>query len=284
MSVILKVAASNIHTDAAGYQALVNFYHRALQYRDTSITLDFSSITWFDANMSAILAGMVHKLSQENNLKFYTDGQYIEKKLDVLIRNGFILFGNQPTKDSRKSTLPIQSFSKTDKDGFIEYIDKNLMKHRGMPQGLTPRLQEQIKDDLVELMSNVNYHSNTSYPFFVCGQYYPYLGYLVLTIADLGDGFLPKIQSVTNGDIKDAKESILWALSGKTTKPHQDRVPGGLGIRNIYNYCKENQGKFHIATGNAFWQSELECSSHSGCQILSNSFIGSSINLFFKHS
>ncbi|HWK03775.1 MAG TPA: hypothetical protein VNS58_09090 [Puia sp.] len=280
---VLKVADRNICTDAEGYQQLVNFYYAAKEYNDQTISLDFYQITWFEANMAAVLASILHKLSKENNLQFSTDGVFIKQKFDVLIRNGFITFEGAVTGDERKTTIPMKSFWKTDKHGFINYIEQNLMNHRGMPN-LSDLRKEQIKDDLIELMSNINYHSNTAYPFFVCGQYYPSTDYLIFTMVDLGDGFLPKIQMATNGKITDAKTAISWALSGQTTKPHQEKVPGGLGIRNIYNYCRDNQGKFHIATGDAFWQSDLECFTSAGCKILPNAFVGSSINLFFKHS
>lgn len=280
---VLKVAVKSLCTNAEGYQQLINFYYDARAFRDQTISLDFYHIEWFEANMAAVLASILCKLREENNLLFSTDGEFIRQKFGVLILNGFINFEGEVSGDDRKTMLPLKAFWKTDKNGFINYLDTNLMNHRGMPD-LSDPLKEQIKDDLIELMSNINYHSNTTYPFFVCGQYYPHTDYLIFTMVDLGDGFLPKIQAITGGKINDAQSSILWALSGKTTKPHEERVPGGLGIRNIYNYCKDNRGKFHIATGDAFWQSELECSSSPGCQKLLNGFVGSSINLFFKHS
>lgn len=278
---VIKVGIGNISTDANGYSQLVNFYHEAKRHSKELIALDFYEITWFDGNMAALLASIIYKLNKENGLTFSTDIKYIKQKFDVLIRNGFLLFGDP--SDDRKTVMPIKSFQKSDSLGFIAYIETNLMQHRGMPT-LSPQQQEQIKDDLVELLSNIDYHSNTTDPFFVCGQYYPEMEYMVFTMLDLGDGFLPKIQTATNGKVSTSENAILWALRGQTTKPVHENVPGGLGIRNIHNYCKQNGGKLHIVTGNTFWRSDWACQTSTGCSHLQNSFMGSMINLFFKHS
>lgn len=66
------------------------------------------------------------------------------------------------------------------------------MLHKGMLP-IDKKIKDQIKDDLIELMTNVYYHSNSDNPFFVCGQLYPKDSCLKLTMTDLGEGFLPKI-------------------------------------------------------------------------------------------
>jgi hypothetical protein len=221
---------------------------------------------------------MLYKLSKENGLTFVTDPDVIHDRFDVLCRNGFINTG-KAVEDVQNSTLPNHQFEPSDKHGFISYIETNLLAHRGMPK-LTADFHNQILDDMIELYSNINYHSNTTDPCFVCGQYYPTQGFLVFTLTDLGDGFLPKINHKTKGAIDTSLDAIHWALKGNSTK---EGAPGGLGLKNMFQYLKQNKGILHVATGNGYWGSDMESTFFSEGRILPLEFTGTTINLFFKH-
>ncbi len=47
-----------------------------------------------------------------------------------------------------------------------------------------------IQHDLIEVLLNIKLHAQTTDPFFVCGQYYPMRKDLILTMIDLGIGFI----------------------------------------------------------------------------------------------
>jgi hypothetical protein len=267
-----------IFTDYSGYKQLSSFYHAAKNYSNTEIEICFRELEWIDANLSGVLNAILYKLGKENGLTFITNPDIINNRFDVLCRNGFINTGKE-IKDLQNSTLPIQQFNSDDKYGFISYIEKHLMEHRGMPN-LTAGLYNQIVEDLIELYSNINYHSNTTDPCFVCGQYYPKQGFLVFTITDMGDGFLPKIQKKTQGKINSSLEAIQWALKGNSTK---EEAPGGLGLKGMYQYLKNNKGILHIATGNGYWGTDMENTFFNDGRVLPMEFKGTTINLFFKH-
>lgn len=83
------------------------------------------------------------------------------------------------------------------------------------------------------------------------GQYYPTLGYLNLTMVDLGEGFLPLISKVTKNTenpILTSKEAVIWAVNGHSVKPYTLQEPGGQGISGIFKFCKGNHGILQIAT------------------------------------
>jgi len=271
-----------IKTNYSGYNQLCRFYHFCLGYSSNSnFHINFTEIEWFDGNLCALLWAMVYRLNKDFGHTFTTDSEVIKEHFDILYRNGF-LKGEVSVFDVRKSTLPIQAFDCSNKEGFCDYVGNELLKHRGIPSSLTEELKEKITDDLLEVFCNTHYHANSKDPFFVGGQYYPKSGFLKFTMVDLGDGFLPRIKEATNGNINTSLEAILWALKGNSTKLVLEKCPGGLGIKSMYNYCQKSNGILQIISGNGFWSSDMEDTIFQGGRELPKPFMGTTINLIFK--
>jgi hypothetical protein len=272
----------SISTDYDGVQKLFGVYHACKQQVNKTIELDFSELQWIDGNMCALLGAIVYKLHVENGLIFTAGGVSDGGKFDFLFSNGFLAYpdGSFKNSDDRKTTVPFKQFTSNEKDKFCEYINTSLMKHRGMQKMPSSEIKEQIAEDLLEILGNIEYHSKSTDPFFVCGQYYPNLGMLGFTIVDLGVGFLPAIEQKTNGEIKDSINAIKWALKGNSTKG--DDCKGGIALRSIRRYCNENGGKMHIISGDAYYGTDLETTMWKGERILTQKFAGSIINLYFR--
>ncbi|MFT3677970.1 MAG: hypothetical protein QM781_18915 [Chitinophagaceae bacterium] len=272
---------NRIDTNYSGYNQLTRLYHFCLGHPSKShFFIDFKSVDWFDGNLCALLYAIVYHLNKEHGHTFVTDAGIIKEKFDVLYRNGF-LQSDEAIVDTRKSTVPIQFFNPSDKERFCQYVDNELLSHRGMPN-LTDALKEQISEDLLEVFCNTHHHANTIEPFFVGGQFYPTKGYLKFTMVDLGDGFLPRINKATQGRIATDLEAIQWALEGNSTKKVLDNCPGGLGLKNMCRYCLQNQGVLQIASGTGFWSTEFENTIFEGGRLLPSKFLGTTINLFFR--
>lgn len=281
--IILPVCNDNICSGFSGHAQLANFYNTAKQYHDISIQLSFKKVSRFDANMISLFSALLYILNYENGLSFTVEYKDLSQKFEALLQSSFLKIEGDVSRRTNlhTTTLPYSHFQKGDKKGFLDYIDQSLMSHPGMVL-VDEKIKDQIKDDLIELMTNVYYHSNSDHPFFVCGQLCPQDDCIKLTMTDLGEGFLPKINTITSGVITTDIEAISWALSGKTTKPLDGPVPGGLGIKNIYNYCKQNNGTFSIATGKAFWSTDLAPTVQGPFRHLPYPISGSTINLHFR--
>ena len=267
-----------IFTDYSGIKRLFEFYHNARQYYNTTIYLDFYHLDWFDANLSALFGCILSKLNSENNLVFSTDLNFLEEKFNVLFRNGF-LNSDKLIIDEHQSTVSFQNFNSTDKVGFVNYIENDLLKHRGMPP-FSEDLKESILMNLIEVYNNIQIHSKSNEDFYVCGQYYPSKEVLIFTLVDVGIGFLPAIKLKTNDNITDNYSAILWALEkGNSTKLS---CPGGLGLSDLYNYFKSSNGDLQIITGDTFWAIELENTVIKSYNFKSP-FVGSILNLVFRY-
>jgi hypothetical protein len=274
---------NEVRTDFSGYNQLTRFYNTCLKMPDKQFFhIDFSKINWFDGNMCALLWAMIYDLYQKNNQSFSTDLEIIQGKFDVLLRNGFLKSDTQ-VHDDRKSTVPLRLFDCQNKEGFCDYVNNTLLNHRGMPDHLDDALRERISEDLLELFCNIQYHANTKDFLFVGGQYYPGKGRLIFTMVDLGEGFLPRIARATKGLISNDLDAISWALKGNSTKLYLENCPGGLGLKNIYKYCTENQGVLQVVSGGGFWSSDMDNTIFEGGRTLSCPFRGTTINLIFQN-
>ena len=269
----------SLYTDFSGIKRLFSFYHEACEYYNTTIYVDFYGLLWFDANLSAVFGSILSKLSRENNLKFSTDINFIREKFNVLFRNNF-LFSDTIMLDAQKSTVSFMSFSPTDKNGFVSYIENDLLPHRGMPS-LTPSQKDSILDSLIEVYCNIQLHSESTSPFYVCGQYYPRQAQLTFTMVDLGVGFLPAIFEKTDGQVNNSYDAIRWALTkGNTTK--QSNI-GGIGLSDLYQYFKANNGNLQIITCDTFWSIDLETTAFKSFKF-EKPYTGSILNLFFNYN
>jgi hypothetical protein len=220
---------------------------------------------------------MLEKLSIDNNLKFSTDLNFVKERFNVLFRNGFLNNG-EVIVDEQKSTITFMSFDPQDKHGFVNYIEKDLLCHRGMPK-LDKKTKDNIIDSLIEVFCNIQIHSQSKSSFFVCGQYYPQKGSLVFSIVDLGVGFLPAINIKTTGNINNSYDAIKWALKkGNTTK--ESKI-GGIGLFDLCAYFSKSGGNLQIITGDVFWTTEIDNNVINHFKF-DNPYIGSIINLFFN--
>jgi hypothetical protein len=269
----------HLNTDYSGIKRLFEFYHKAKDFYNTTIYIDFYHLQWFDANLSAILGSILSKLATENNLKFSTDLNFLEDNFNVLFRNGF-LNSDKLIVDEQMSTISFRSFNPNDKVGFVSYIESDLLVHRGLPT-LSAQQKDDILDSLIEVFNNIEIHSNSESDFFVCGQYYPTKGVLIFTIVDLGVGFLPAIQLKTKGVVNNSYDAILWALEKRNTT--KSTTPGGIGLFDLYNYFKGSNGNLQIITGDTFWSIDMEQTLLKRFHFAAP-YTGSILNLFFKYN
>ncbi len=272
------VLSGNIRTDFIGIEKLYQFYANSSKHFDQIIVLNFYNLKFLDGNLCALLLSMIYRLQKSNNLSFTINHEYIKTEFNVFVRNGFVKI-KEGFDDNQKSTVNLQLFDVKNLNHFVAYIQNDLMQHRGI--NLSPETSNTIIEALIEIATNIEIHSNSSEPFFACGQFFPESGVLKFSIVDLGNGFLPAIKSKTNGDILTDYESIEWALKqGNTTKMN---APGGFGLSDLQNLFVNSNGDLQIITGNAFWSTEF-INSTINYQEFSTRCHGTMINLLFSYN
>ena len=279
--IIIKIEGV-VSTSSQGISKLMQFYTEAFQYQNINIVIDFYSLKWFDANLTAFFEALIFRLEIENNITVSTNLTFLFKQFHVLFRNGYLKHGDYFVEDVEKTTIPLMRFSPSSLQAFSDYVLKQLMGNRGMNY-INKNIKHQIHSDLYEVFQNISKHARTNFPCFVCGQYYPKKQNFMLTIVDLGVGFLMPIKEFTKEKVITDIEAIKWALSGRSSKIVNPQIEiGGLGLSGILEYCKENNGVFHVYSGVDFWGSDLENSVSEGAVKLKYDFKGSLLNIILS--
>ncbi len=272
----------NIGTDPNGIQQIANFYSTCKSFKNCSVNLLFNNVIFFDANLSSLLLCLGRELISTNNLKFFVDYKIFNAtSLGVLKRNGLAKqLCNLPGEvyDNRESVIRVKSFEVEDADNFVNYIERELLKHRGL-ENISYDKKKMLKSSYYEIFDNVGIHANTTSPIWACGQYYPQLRELKFTLVDLGDGFLKKISiytAETENPITTGAKAISWAVQGGSTKTNAE---GGNGLKKILLYCKEKGGSLHIYSDGIYWRFEGAVNS----QVIRNPFEGATLTLIFRN-
>lgn len=272
---------SRIATNFHGFQALCDFYTQASQHRNCWFTLDWESLEFFEANLSALLLAMTHKLKIENELEFFLDPAYLKGPMNIFWRNGlafYIYKKSGKPDDIKKTTIPVRAFRIDDVDKFANYIEQDLLEHQGV-DNLRFHDRQRVKDSYFEIFSNVHLHAQTTYPVLACGQFFPNLNEVKFSLVDMGVGFLHNIRAFTqntSNPVLVPEKAIKWALDGNSTKID---AAGGTGLKRILSYCFKNNGSLHIVTDGCYW-------AYDNGQIntwkLKNYFAGTTISLIFR--
>lgn len=270
-------------TGKSGHDFLWSFYHQSCAHSETTVLLDFSKLTFFEGNLSALLLALAHKLKVENNLRFECFAGPKHNGMDLLMRNGLYgLLSDQPNvlpPDHQQSTVPARLFQPDEDEAFFNYIENDLLGHRSL-QDLPQDLREWLLSDFfVETFTNIKVHANSTLPLATCGQYFPGKRKMHFSICDLGDGFFKKIHAYTTTQgqpIVVPEEAIEWALSGGSTQ----RGRGGSALKNIHHRCLENGHGLSVVTDGMIW--ELK-NGKARCRPLNTPMVGASIHLVFTN-
>lgn len=250
---------------------LTDFYHKCCEQKlGSDILIDFENLEWLDGNMAALVVAMLMKMELERGFIFHVDRDDIRSRFGILVKNGLIS-GVEIVERENMAALELTGFEINEDQRFIQYIKSQLLSHQS--QNFDDDQKKKLMRALLELYSNVQKHARSKDPYFVCGQYFKNSKLLRFTLVDIGVGYLKPIQEFTNGKVDSSNKAIQWALKkGNTTSPDS---PGGLGLQDILDYCKESGAVFDIITGNAYWST-----SHKPKKV--REFCGTTVNLTFK--
>jgi hypothetical protein len=260
-----------------GFIKMMELYHMALKYPQRCISIDFRLIHFFEANMSALLLALIKILECQNSNTCIIEIPTLHEPSEILHRNGFVSHVRSvphDIKDDRKTTVPLKKFYKTDADAFVNYIEEDFLKHRGL-EGIEPHVLSKIKESYLELFANIDLHADTEQPLYACGQFFPRRREFKFTIVDVGVGFLKNFQKI-DSSITTSEAAIRCALHGKSTK---QEARGGSGLSNILRLCVEQKAEFHVVSGDAYFLFDGQKASF--CSIV-QPFLGTTIHLVFR--
>jgi len=254
-----------------GFGQIASIWADAEKLIFDDVEIDFSRCGWFDANMTAPLAAVLTRIKDDLNPVAITNISAPIQK--ILQKNGFLAeYGLPPLRDANRTVIPYRRMQLKESGLFEEYLHRNL-RGKGIPK-MSEGLGKAFKQKLFEIFQNSVTHSESKLGVFVCGQFYPQLQRLDITLADAGIGVRENVRRFMRRNVS-SLFALRWALEGNNTTK-QGPQPGGLGLKLLQEFVSLNQGKLQIASRFAFYQLDA---SGPQFQKLDFDFPGTVVNL-----
>jgi hypothetical protein len=267
----VKYYLPTIRSDKEGFTELARLRDVLGESIDDELIIDFSKCAFFDANMAASLKSVLATISgKSKTISIIGLPQKIE---NILRKNQFLSeYGYQFLQDHNLTTLPYQYFQFSDSALFNKYLITHL-SGKGIPE-MSSVLKKKFRQSIFEIFENCATHSQSSPGIFVCGQSFPRLNRLDLTIADAGVGIRTNVRRFLNKQIS-SRYAIRWAMKqGHTTKTGSQ--PGGFGLALLQNFIEHNKGKIQIVSRKGYYEFS---NGKKKYEILDADFPGTTINL-----
>ena len=159
-----------IRSNQDGYDNLGELVKATSKLNTSRLELDFSHVSFIDANMAAplgaVLAGIADRF---NAVEIVNVPEMVER---ILRKNGFLTqYRYLPLGDTNRTTIPFRRLQRSDEGLFEDYLQRHL-KGKGIPK-MSEGLGKVFKQKLFEVFQNAVIHSESELGIFVCGQWFP---------------------------------------------------------------------------------------------------------------
>lgn len=270
--------SNRISSDFDGYNHLSMLNHNLKGFMFEDIYLDFSNNNWFEANLCAVLGAVINNANANlNNIRLENLNP---SQKNIFSRNNFLAsFGGEKIIDYNDTTIKYRRFKQTEDKLIRDYLERELIKKQDFPK-LSLNAKKEIINSLFEIYSNAILHGDCD-DVFSCGQLYPQKNppRIDFTIVDMGKTIKKNVNEFLKKDIS-GTEAIKWALEeNNTTKPRENNIPGGLGLKLIFEFVCLNKGKLQIVSSDGYWELSKQKETSSK---LTRPFPGTIVNIEFN--
>ena len=223
----------------------------------------------------AFLGGLFRLIKARGSYVTFDWGTLSGKIRMNLAQNGFLYDFGYDCKPWQGNSIPYQNDSQQDLTSITNYLKYNWLGKGWV--NISPRLQDAITGRVLEIYLNAFDHSQSDIGVFSCGQYYPKIGILHLTVVDFGIGIPASVRSLPQNLNKTSKETLKWAFQpGNSTK--QGSITCGAGLDLLQDFIIKNKGELTIFSNDGYVNISDNIIYENRC----TSFCGTLINIALK--
>jgi hypothetical protein len=209
----------------------------------SSVAIAFEGASFLAQSAVAFLGGMTRSLQARGVCVTFDWDTLASDVARNLGRNGFLAsIGGLPGRE-RGNAIPFREDTKSNPPAVIEYLRGDWLG-RGWVQ-VSPRLGDVISGRVFELYANAFEHSESAVGVFSCGQHYPRIRKLSLSVMDFGNGVPRNVRAFLHRPSMGAPDAILWAFQrGHTTRPQG--MGRGIGLDIMREFIRVNSGRMDL--------------------------------------
>jgi hypothetical protein len=208
------------------------------------VRLDFSSCTFLGSNAVAYLAGLYSLIKHRGgNVTLNPDKMQSNVRAN-LAQNNFFNHCGLEINSRAGNSIPVRHDVELQKEAFISYLKSKWIGTGWI--GCSAPLRNMITSKVCEIYVNAFEHSQSPVGIFSCGQHYPNLKKLELTLVDFGVGIPYNVRSYFQRTDIQPSNALRWAFYNGNSTKRDDGIARGVGLSILEEFIQKNSGYIQI--------------------------------------
>jgi len=209
------------------------------------VTFDFTGCRFLRQNAVAFIGGLANLVHHRNGRVNWNWESIDPSVAENLAQKGFQFSFGEWRIVSPKNSIPYRQDTILDDQEIMTYLKRKWIGRGWI--NISPRLRDAIAGHVWETYINVFDHAESTIGIFSCGQYYPNMNLLKLTVVDFGVGIPASVRwyfrQDPRGEKLTAAQCLNWAFrAGTSTKPGGR----GIGLDLLKAFVQLNHGKLEV--------------------------------------
>lgn len=238
----------NINDGPGDYAALFQIAHDVAA-AGWQARLDFTTCTFLRQNAVAFLGGLARMAHHHGGRLEFGWATLQDAVAANLAQNGFMHAFGGSRKGWNGNSIPFHADDTAKAHEFATYL-----RDRWLGRGwvnVSDRVADLIAGNVAEVYVNAFEHAASAVGITCCGQHYPKMKQLKLTLVDFGVGIPAKVRKFKETDtvakLWTPASCMDWAFqSGTSTKPGTGGGPCGLGLDLLLSFVRLNGGNLEM--------------------------------------
>lgn len=244
----MNVSIPTVNDDISDFDRLFSLWEQ-LNRNNLDVTFDFSKCGFLRQNAVAFLGGLIRLVQYLGGSVVVDDSTLRSDVASNLAKNGFSKTFCGKGAVEPGNAIPYREDGEPDKVGLSAYLSGQWLGHGWVH--LTDLLRNAIVGTVWEVYANGFEHGESGIGIFSCGQHYPQLRTLKLTIVDFGVGIPANVRDFLGNPTMPSDHALEWAFQpGTTTKP--GGIGRGLGLDILKSFVRINRGQLEVFSHDAF--------------------------------
>ncbi|GEM_PF-4600039 len=245
----------NASSDVENYKSLIAAYCGIREHQKT-VAFDCAQMSFIQPFGLNILAGLIYSLLKRGlSVRWIApeNKEVLEYLYDQRFFEEFKVQGKYLRSAPRTTSVGLKRLEGLDY-GYIKDIAAWLANNSKLPGQV---IRDTVDINLVEVINNVKDHSKSPIGCYICAQAYHKKDQLILSIVDLGVGFLQTLKPFYKELKSDVDAIHQAALHGLSSKSQVEKRLRGVGLSVIRRFSKK-RGTLEIISSTGYWKQDKQ--------------------------